>query len=780
MHLFRFLFIGFIFCLNSSFGHANEHLIDSLKIAYQNAKHDTTKLQILNQLVESEYNDSIWPLYNQELLELSEQLLNKKNDPLESYYASYNALALNNFGYLNTVNGNLKKAHEFYQKSLQIEIRYQNKYGIATVYNNIGFLCRQEGNIEKAIDYYHRALNIHIELNFQNGIAVGYNNLAFVFDSQGEIDNATKYYKKALSIYTQIDDLEGMAIAYGNLAAIYSKFGDPECQLSFDKCLKNGEILAIEYLKKAIELHQKTGNKSLLAGSLNHIGGLYYEIGDPECNQDSISCIALAKKKALDNFILALNIRLQQQDHQGLSQSYVSLGNFYFKEGNINQSLQYGLLAIETAKKSQSPERILDASLLLKKVYESKKNYRDALIMYEQYITLRDSIHNDANRQNTIRKTFQLEYEVQAKKDSLDNLAKMQRIQLENELKVKQQQYYIYGGLIGFILMLLIALISFRAYRQKQKANIEIQEQKNAVEEKSEIINLQKKVVEEKQKEIVESINYAKRIQEAILPANEFVQKHLKESFILYQPKDIVAGDFYWAEYIHDEDSELFFIAAADSTGHGVPGALVSVVCSTALNRAIKEFKLRDTAKILDKTRELVLETFEKSNTEVKDGMDISLICFNKTLQKIFWSGANNNLWYIWNKELIVVNADKQPIGKSEHQSNFTQHEIPFQNNTIFYLFTDGFADQFGIDTKNKEKLRIIINSENSSLEEKNNANQTLQKGKKFRYKKLQELLLDISQEDLLIQHQKLNLIFNEWKGDLEQVDDVCIIGIRI
>lgn len=281
--------------------------------------------------------------------------------------------------------------------------------------------------------------------------------------------------------------------------------------------------------------------------------------------------------------------------------------------------------------------------------------------------------------------------------------------------------------------------------RDSLAENERLLEQK--VIERTEEVVRQKHIIEEKQHEILDSINYAKRLQEAILPPKEFLDKHLADSFILYRPKDIVAGDFYWAEYVNGR----FFVAAADSTGHGVPGAMVSVVCSNALNRTVKEFKEIETGKILDKTRELVLETFEKSASEVKDGMDISLLCVDVIHKKVYWSGANNPLWYYQNNEMKEITADKQPIGKTENPKPFTTHEIEYVENTVFYLFTDGYADQFGGP-----------------------------KGKKFKYKQFSNLLLATIERSPREQSQHIYSAFEEWKGDLEQVDDVCVIGVKI
>jgi ligand-binding sensor domain-containing protein/serine phosphatase RsbU (regulator of sigma subunit) len=292
--------------------------------------------------------------------------------------------------------------------------------------------------------------------------------------------------------------------------------------------------------------------------------------------------------------------------------------------------------------------------------------------------------------------------------------------------------------------------VRFREQKLKQKQR-ELEEivsiRTQEISNQKQIVEHQKELVQEKQKEIIDSITYAKRLQQAILPPQHLITQHLPSNFVFYHPKDIVAGDFYW---MHVE-GDLVFIAAADSTGHGVPGAMVSIVCSNALEKAVNEFRLTDTGKILDKTTDLVLDTFAKSGEEIKDGMDISLLCYNKVTKQITWSGANNQLWYIYNGELSEVKADKQPIGKSDHRKNFTTHYIYCDQGTIFYLMTDGYPDQFGGP-----------------------------KGKKFKYKQLEQLLVYNSEKGLNQQKETLLGEFESWKGDLEQVDDVTIIGIKL
>jgi len=268
----------------------------------------------------------------------------------------------------------------------------------------------------------------------------------------------------------------------------------------------------------------------------------------------------------------------------------------------------------------------------------------------------------------------------------------------------------------------------------------EVVEQKNIAEH-------QKHLVEEKNKEILDSINYAKRIQKAILPPDKLFNQLLPDSFVLYKPKDIVAGDFYWLQQI----DQTVLIASADCTGHGVPGALVSVVCNNALNRSVHEYGITEPGKILDKTREIVISEFEKSDQEVKDGMDISLCAISE--KKIQWSGANNPLWIIKHgaSDLIEIKPDKQPIGKYAEAKPFTTHELILESGDTLYIFTDGFSDQFGGE-----------------------------KGKKFKASTMKELILKI--QNLKMEDQKiaLNDAFEKWRGALEQIDDVNVIGIKI
>ncbi len=311
--------------------------------------------------------------------------------------------------------------------------------------------------------------------------------------------------------------------------------------------------------------------------------------------------------------------------------------------------------------------------------------------------------------------------------------------QLEAQsLQLKQEatkRYLLFGG-IG-IAILFIAIL-FMSIRRKKKDNELILKQKDTIENAH-------TQLEEKNREIIDSISYAKRIQSAILPPNKIVKEYLVNSFIVYEPKDIVAGDFYW---MTQQKNKIIF-AAADCTGHGVPGALVSVICNNALNRSVREYGLTEPAKILDKTREIFIQEFEKADEDVKDGMDIALCSLEgNTLE---YAGALNPLWIIRNGEIIEVKASKQPIGKFDNIKPYTNHSINLQKGDTFYIFSDGYSDQFGGE-----------------------------KGKKYKSTNFKKLLLSIQKENMETQKKIIENTFKNWMGDLEQLDDVCIIGVRV
>jgi len=270
--------------------------------------------------------------------------------------------------------------------------------------------------------------------------------------------------------------------------------------------------------------------------------------------------------------------------------------------------------------------------------------------------------------------------------------------------------------------------------------NMEMEVQARTIE-----IVKQKNIIESKQKEIIDSINYAKRIQYTLLAHHDFLKIHLKDHFTFFKPKDIVSGDFYWAAEHHNR----FYFAVCDSTGHGVPGAFMSLLNIGFLNEAIKEKDIAEPNKVFDYVRQKLIDNISQDGQQ--DGMDAILICIDKKTNTITYSAAHNNPLLVTDNHFVELQKDKMPIGKGESETGFTNFQLSYKPNDMLYLYTDGFADQFGGPM-----------------------------GKKYKNKKLNELLLNVSDLPLAEQQLKLESEFVFWKGNLEQVDDVCIIGIRL
>ncbi|MBK9192058.1 MAG: SpoIIE family protein phosphatase [Crocinitomicaceae bacterium] len=269
--------------------------------------------------------------------------------------------------------------------------------------------------------------------------------------------------------------------------------------------------------------------------------------------------------------------------------------------------------------------------------------------------------------------------------------------------------------------------------------------------ERTQEIQYQKTLIEEKQIEILDSINYAQRIQRALLATDEILNKNLPEHFVFFQPKDIVSGDFYWAA---ETENNKFLLITADSTGHGVPGAIMSMLNISALEKAVDSDKLYEPADVLNSARTKIISTLAKDGSAEggKDGMDCSLIRFDFMKMEISFSGANDGIWIFRNGTMLEFEPDRMPVGKHlRDKIPFNQIEIPILKGDLIFMFTDGFADQFGGD-----------------------------KGKKFKYKSLKNVLIQNAHLSMNEQQQNLANVLQDWKGELEQVDDVCVIGIKI
>lgn len=599
--------------------------------------------------------------------------------------------------------GDYDKAIRYGKESVKLADKYHFDSIASLMHNNIGIAYDYKGDYPQALDHFFRALRVAERIKDPNTEADVLSNIGLIYGNQGLDQKALQYHERSLRIRRKINYPKGIAVSLNNMAIVFLN------QKKYQK--------AIGYYNESLAIDLKLNDSIGLADDYNNLGVCYQE----------------SKNFRKSEFYQLKSLELRQKLHQtlGIAISNLNLGVIALKTGRLDKAAEHLAEAETIASKLGSKET-------LKSVYQSQSELGektgDFKMAYDRLHLFNDVKAQIANEEN-IRKQTQEEMNYQFDKERENERLSRMREKLEDKKKAEQTLIITCALALVGIVILVFSIILYRRWKEVKKQKIII-EQKN-------------RQVEEKNHEILDSINYAKRIQTAILPSLQLRERVLPAHFVLYEPKDIVAGDFYWLE----ETRDFIIFAVADCTGHGVPGAMMSVVCHNALNRSVKEFGLRKPGEILDKTREIIVDELSKNQQDVSDGMDISLCSWDKNTNKISWSGANNPLW-IWKKasgEMIEIKPNKQPIGKHFDMQPFTSHTLEVEKGDRMYLITDGFADQFGGP-----------------------------ESKKFKTKTLKNLLIQLSNEKIHHQINTLKSTFVKWKGDLEQIDDVCIMGIEL
>jgi serine phosphatase RsbU (regulator of sigma subunit) len=631
-------------------------------------------------------------------------------------------LLLNNIGTTNEMLGQFGMAIKNYNQAKSLFQSSGDKAAEAETINNIANAEKSRLNVTAERSALNELIEVEKELKNNPELSASYNNLAINYISSNELDKAMETITFGIELDELIDNKKGLAIAYNNKGNIeFAQEDYTSSRTSYDKAL-----------------NYKTELKDFKSASLT-----LHNIGNVFRNQGELD-------SALAYYESSLSHSEPAQYNHVTHANYRAIADLISKKDGCSESLEY--YKLYTAMRFAFNE-----NLELKQLSEEREKYftqrvfesdtlSDTIVQLEQKQQYQLTSINKL--QTNIRKQKHMNLlESNAKQSQIDSISIAQELLTANhEVVTKKHEnasILLYWIGTGALLSLILLFLAIKSRNKNVKSKKEIALQKDEIE-------LQKDIVEEKNQEITDSITYAKRIQDAILPPLAMVNKALPNSFVLYKPKDIVAGDFYW---LNTANGSTIF-AAADCTGHGVPGAMVSVVCNNALNRAVREFGLSSPGKILDKTRELVVETFEASYEEVKDGMDIALCSLKKGIGEKYileYAGANNPLWLIRNGEIIETKADKQAIGKVDQPKPFTTHEIVLLPTDTFYIFSDGFVDQFGGE-----------------------------RGKKYKAKAFRKLLLSVQNQPMEKQRQLINKDFETWKGDLEQLDDVCILGVRL
>ncbi len=683
--------------------------IDSLKAVAKSKVHDTVKLGAYNALIFQYWKIDIKQALSYSKINLALALKNKTDKFIATAYNNLSGTYYYMGDYQNALLYNFKTLN-VRQKKQKNGTTVGSQKAIASTYNNIASIYLNLADYTKSIEYNLLALKIKEDIKDSIGIARAFTNIGNVYDKMNNSVQALKFQEQGLALMLKLKDDYGISAGYNNIANIQLK--------------KNNYSKAKYNFEKAIEIRKRINDEEGLYSTYNNMGELNYEQKN--------------YKEAKKYFELAWEYFSESKDPYVRTSILINLGEVYKYVGEEKRAEEFLKQAINIAQKNKMPEIEKAGYDALAGMFSKLKEFEKAYANLRKCNEISDTIYKIENSKKIAE--LQALYDDAHKSNQIETYKK-EKIQSElegsrKELELQKQRNFKNILLLGVLILCVLVFLFFNRYALKNKLNKQLE--------------LQNYQIAGKNRDITNSINYAKRIQDAILPPKKLVDKFIPNNFILYRPKDIVAGDFYWFERVND----ISFIAAADCTGHGVPGAMVSVVCSNALNRAVLEFGITEPGAILDKTRELVLETFNKSDEEVKDGMDISLLAIydqkeNKT--KIKWSGANNPLWYVEGGVMKDIKAHKQPIGVTDNATNFPTHTLYLNKNDVLFLFTDGYPDQFGGDS-----------------------------AKKFKLKNLQELFATHAHLPMQQQCDVYISTFEKWKNNLEQVDDVCILGIKI
>jgi len=737
----------------------DKKLMDSTLAIYYRCQADTCRLNAISVLAEKLLNTKVWPLYNDLMFRMADSILKSRTSFPEAEYKllkKYYGFGLTNKALLLVEEGEYSAALVLDYKAMKIFEEIDSKTSKATLLNNIAEIYSVKSNYVKALEYHDKAAKIYQLTGNIGGMATSMNNIANVYKRIGKSAQAMDYYLKALAIREKENNEVDMAILYNNLGFLFYQQGEYET--------------ALNYYYKSLRLREKTGDKKGTATTLNNMSlslqakqdvgaateclyksvAIRRELGDMKgvatglANLADLYSTQKQFDKSLELYNEAYAIHEKIENKKGIARILHGKASLYYKQGKLSEAVKYDRQCLAIAKPASFFDETRQSSLLLYTIYRKQKNSPEALAMYELYIAMRDSGRYEENKKEIIKQQMIYDFDKQRAADSIRvaDEARMRNEQYNHE--VARQRVYSYTGIGGALLMLALAGASFVAYKNKKRSN-------ELLSERRHIIEKQKNEVERKNREISDSIHYAKQIQMAMLPSIPyFSELFAKRAFLIYGPRDIVSGDFYW----YTEHNGKLFVAAADCTGHGVPGCLMSMISINMLNDSVHKEKLDDPSDMLTYVNRNMKRALQQDSNPnaLRDGMDIVLCCFDFNNSTLSFSAANRPLCLIRNGMLKDYVATKAAIGGlTSHDQVFEKHVLTLEANDSLYIFTDGYADQFGGP-----------------------------KGKKMTTKRFKELLLSLQDKTIAEQGRAVADYFTFWAGKNEQVDDVLVIGIKV
>nr|AOE12544.1 serine/threonine protein kinase [uncultured bacterium]CCF99358.1 serine/threonine protein kinases [uncultured Cytophagia bacterium] len=692
---------------------------------------------------------------------------------------------------------NPDSAFYFAQMGYDFAEARNNKKWMAELLNVQGVLFMEKNNYEKSLEFFENSLQISKILDDLKQMSYSYFKIGHVYIAQGDFDNALKFLEKCIELDEKQGSLEDVARSLGDIGIVYYRKGDNVKAIEYySKCIrifedlglkmktvpslcnigniytrKGDDSVALEYYTKSLNLQESIIDKTRydkygIAIIMNNIGSIYkrkknykealkicnkalliaQEIDSKECIINSFGVIGSIYSvqgnysKAVECYSKTLEISTDLGDKSSMCESYFHLGDVYLEQGFFLKAFENCSEGLVLAQEIGSLIQIKKTSIILWQINKKLGKYKQALEIHELYMETKDSLAKMDAEEELYKFEVDKEYQLKKQADSIlhadeiiiqqaENLAK------EEQLKSEKQRR---TGLLVIVGVVLMSLGFVFVQLRKTKA------QKVVIEGQHEELN-------ESHREITDSINYAKRIQDALMTSAVYIKDVLPESFILFKPKDVVSGDFYW---VYRSPKGQTYFTVADCTGHGVPGAFMSMIGTSLLNEFIIENNIEDTAEVLTKMRAQIIKSLDQKGLqgENKDGMDMALCKYDPKKGTVQYSGAYNPLIHISKNQTNQLKGDSQPVGlHTGKKLPFTNKEIQVAKGDMLYIYSDGFPDQFGGE-----------------------------KGKKYLSGKFKNFLLSISDKPIDEQNTLIEEEFTNWIGDHEQIDDVCVMGVRI
>lgn len=637
---------------------------------------------------------------------------------------SEKANAYHNLGLFYQIRKQYAKALEYFQKAIEIREKLKDYEGLGKTYNNIGIIRDDMSEYTEAIENYNKSFFYKDKLNDFKSKANTLNNLANVYNKQGEFETAIKYYDSARKVFEKIMFKEGIFKSLNGIGVAY-------CDIGIDK-LK----IALRYELEALAIAKETNNPQYISEAYSNIGNIYFSLeedslkksprktvnnsrysktldfyqkaleirkllGDSKEISNSYYNIGIIYKereennKALEYYNKAYDINKTIGDQSGMAKNLKEMGIIYFKSNNYHRSLELLDQAFDVANKIKEKLVLQNVCGLKSDLYLKLNDYKNAYKFKAMYSKLQDEVWTE----QTNKASVEMDTRFLTEKKQRELEKKQGEIKLLN--KEKQQQFYAML-FIAFVLLLSIGatLIVFRLYGQIKTKNVMLEEQKEEIQSQRDEITLQRDeigkqrdiatrqrdIMSDQKKEITDSIHYALRIQRALLPSDDNISEYLPEHFVVFRPRDIVSGDFFWFTNFKNKS----IIVAADCTGHGVPGAFMSVLGVSLLNEIVKHSETVKADQILNRLREMIKSTLSQSvssSTSTKDGMDIALCVLDYEGMKLEYAGAHNPLYMIRNNALQEFDADHMPVGiyhSEEKPFNLSEIEVLKEISFIF------------------------------------------------------------------------------------------------